>query len=152
MGAAVANGRPIETPITDEQNTMGDHDSRQVLTDLRHSLLRLHKTLLDWERAAYEKVHGRQSGGDLLKLLLDDPQFAWLRPMSQAIVRIDEMLEEDNAPAEREVDDVLASVMALTSLRDAREGQGLRYSEALQDSPDVVVAHRDVAVQLGRRG
>jgi hypothetical protein len=134
---------------------MAHTDSRGLLTDLRHGLLRLHKALLDWERAAYEQLHGRQSGGDLLKLLLDDPHFAWLRPMSQAIVRIDEMLEEPGAPAKADVDDVLANVTALTSPGDGGAGQthqGQRYVDALQASPDVVIAHRDVVATLGRRG
>ena len=39
---------------------------RQLLADLRHALLHLHKTLLDWERAAYDRVHGRTSPGELL--------------------------------------------------------------------------------------
>src|SRR5512146_1589000 len=36
---------------------------RQHLTDIRHALLHLHKTLLDRERAAYERVHGRTPAG-----------------------------------------------------------------------------------------
>ena len=48
----------------------------KLLTDLRKALLRLHKTLLDWERGGYERIHGRQSSNDLLKALLNDPQFA----------------------------------------------------------------------------
>src|SRR6476646_11734757 len=71
---------------------MTDTD-RQFLIDLRKSLLHLHKTLLDWERAAYERLHGRTSPGSLLTALMNDPQFAWLRPLSELIVRIDESLE-----------------------------------------------------------
>jgi hypothetical protein len=121
-------------------------DFRGHLTELRHGLLRLHKTLLDWERSAYEQLHGRQSGGELLKLLLDDPHFAWLRPISQMIVRIDEMLDADAALAEQEVSDVFAGVKELTSPNDSAEGQ--RYVAALQSSPEVVFAHRDVRARL----
>jgi hypothetical protein len=130
---------------------MGERDFRGQLTDLRHGLLRLHKTLLDWERGTYEQVHGRQSGGELLKLLLDDPHFAWLRPMSQTIVRIDEMLDAEALPPAQEIDEVFASVGELTSPGRAGEGSAERYSAALQDSPDVVVAHRDVRAKLGDR-
>jgi len=73
---------------------MKDTD-RQLLIDLRHALLHLHKTLLEWERAAYEKIHGRTSPGNLLTALMNDAQFAWLRPLSELIVRIDESLEID---------------------------------------------------------
>ena len=58
---------------------------RRLLTDLRQALLRLHKTLLDWERTAYDRVHGRTTGHPLLQAILNDPQFAWLRPLSELI-------------------------------------------------------------------
>src|SRR3954466_16130054 len=73
---------------------MKDTD-RQFLIGLRKSLLHLHKTLLEWERAGYERIHGRASPGTLLTALMNDPQFAWLRPLSELIVRIDESLEID---------------------------------------------------------
>ncbi len=71
---------------------MTDTD-RQFLFDLRKSLLHLHKTLLDWERAAYERIHGRVSSSELLKAIVEDPQFGWLRPISELIVRIDETVD-----------------------------------------------------------
>lgn len=68
---------------------------RQLLWNLRRALLDLYKTLLEWECAAYERVHGRASGGELLEVLVADPQFAWLRPVSELIVRIDAALEAE---------------------------------------------------------
>ena len=73
---------------------MTDTD-RQFLFDLRKSLLHLHKTLLDWERAAYERIHGRISSSELLKAIVEDPQFGWLRPISELIVRIDETVDTE---------------------------------------------------------
>jgi len=128
---------------------MAQRDFRGQLTDLRHGLLRLHKTLLDWERGIYEQEHGRQTGGELLKLLLDDPRFAWLRPMSQTIVRIDELLDGDEPLAEPDVNDVFATADGLTS-SEGGAGQGKRYQEALQGSPEAVFAHRDVRATLGQ--
>jgi hypothetical protein len=125
-------------------------ESRQLLTDLRHGLLRLHKALLDWERSTYERTHGRQSGGELLKLLLDNPHFAWLRPMSQMIVRIDEMLEDEAQAPEPEVEEVLAGLKLLTSPGGRTDGHGPRYDAALQSSPEAVLAHRDLAARLKR--
>jgi len=129
---------------------MVERDFRGQLTGLRHGLLRLHKTLLDWERGVYEQEHGRQTGGELLKLLLDDPQFAWLRPMSQTIVRIDELLDADAALAESDVTDVFATANELTSPGDGGAATGQRYQEALQGSPDAVFAHRDVRAILSQ--
>ena len=39
--------------------------------------------------------YGRVSSHDLLQAILNDPQFMWLRPVSELIVRIDEILEHD---------------------------------------------------------
>ena len=64
---------------------------RRLLTELRQALIPLHRTLLEWERAAYERVHGRMGAAEILKVIVSDPQFAWLRPVSELIARIDEV-------------------------------------------------------------
>ena len=115
------------------------------LKELRQALFRLHKTLVDWERSAYERIHGRQSSNALLDALLKDPQFAWLRPISQLIVRIDEMLE-DEIPAEQgDWEAVLAHVRDLSTPNDTGNSYEQRYDTALQECPDAVFAHRDLA-------
>ena len=124
-----------------------NYAERGVLTDLRHALLHLHKTLLDWERAAYERLHGRVVGHNLLQAILNDPQFAWLRPLSELIVRIDEMLESETPDLPGDVEALIAEVRALVSPETAGPF-GQRYREALQEHPDAVMAHRDVAVRL----
>ena len=70
--------------------------ARQRLTELRHALLKLHKTLVDSERVGYEKTIGKiQSPNHFLQLLTTDPWFAWLRPLSQLIVAMDEALDAE---------------------------------------------------------
>jgi hypothetical protein len=118
--------------------------AQKLLADLRLALLRLHKVLLDWERAGYERIHGRQSSGDMLTALLNDPQFAWLRPMSQLIVRIDEILGEKTPPMRNDVEAVVTQVKMLTSPNEAGNTYERRYDMALQEHPDAVFAHRDV--------
>ena len=61
---------------------------RDRLRDLSERLLKLHRVLLDRERVAYETRHGSVAAGDLFRLVLDDPQFAWLRSLSALIARI----------------------------------------------------------------
>src|SRR5436853_3068226 len=85
------------------------------LKDLRHALLHLHKTLLDWERAAYERIHGRVTGNVLLQAIMKDPQFAWLHPMSELIVRIDEMLENEEPDVPSDVTGMLVQARTLVS-------------------------------------
>lgn len=125
--------------------------SPQTLKDLRHALLRLHKTLLDWERIAYERTHGRQTGTDLLDALLKDPQFAWLRQLSQMIVRIDEMLEDEIPPGDGDVEAVLGHVRDLAAPNETGNPYEQRYYAALQESPDAVFAHRDLVALLRRK-
>ena len=118
--------------------------AEKLLGDLRQALLRLHKTLLDWERAGYERIHGRQTSNDLLNALLNDPQFAWLRPISQLIVRIDELLGEKTPPMRNDVDAVVSQVKSLTSPKAEGTIYERRYDTVLQENPDAVFAHRDV--------
>ena len=122
--------------------------AEKLLGDLRRALLRLHKTLLDWERAGYERIHGRQSSNDLLNALLNDSQFAWLRPISQLIVRIDELLGEKTPPMRNDVDAVVSQVKALTSPNAEGNIYERRYDTVLQEHPDAVFAHRDVLTLL----
>lgn len=119
-------------------------EDRRLLDELRHSFLHLHKTMLDWERDAYERVNGRMSPGGLLSVVMNDPQFAWLRPISELIVRIDTAVGQD---APDTVVDVKAIVeQARTTVTpDLGVGAfGERYRAALQESPDAVLAHRAV--------
>ncbi len=72
---------------------------QQRLTELRDGLLRLHKTLLDSERACYERDIARiGSSGEFLKLVLYDPWFAWLHELSEFVVLIDETLDAEEPP------------------------------------------------------
>jgi hypothetical protein len=107
-----------------------------------YALLRLHKALLDDERVAYERVHRRiSSNGAFLQLVLTDAWFAWLRPLSQVIAKIDELSEETEPSAREEIPALLLSVRALLMPTEAGEGFSRQYHDALQRSPDVVLAH-----------
>jgi hypothetical protein len=126
---------------------MSDSPSAALRT-LRDSLLRLHKTLLDWERSGYERTHGRQTSNAMLDALLKDPQFAWLRQLSQLVVRIDEMLEDKIPPGPGDLEAITGHIRDLTVANEAGTPYEQRYHTALQDSPDVVFAHRDVVALL----
>jgi hypothetical protein len=117
---------------------------RQLLFDLRKALLHLHKTLLDWERSAYERVHGRAPAGELLKVIVENPQFAWLRPISELIVRIDETVETEDTDATIDVDALIARAREVVAPAEVGTPNAQRYLAALQDHPDAVFAHRGV--------
>jgi len=117
---------------------------RDRLRELSTRLLRLHRLLLDGERLAYETRHGAVAAGDLFRLVLDDPQFAWLRSLSALIARIDAAIDAEDALGSHDVDAAFREVYRLL-----KGGEGgdfrVKYHEALQRSPDVVMAHAAVS-------
>jgi len=118
---------------------------RQTLMDIRRGLLGLHKALIVAEQVTYERINGRVgSTGKLLQLVLNDPWFTWLHPLSQMVVRIDELLEDDAELTDVEVAHFLTEVRAL--IRPSEQGDGFErsYYEALQREPDVIFAHVEV--------
>ena len=119
------------------------------LDNLFPALLRLHKALLDDERVSYERVHGRiPSNGAFLQLALNDAWFAWLRPLSQSIAKLDELSESDDAASREAIQALLAFVKTLLMPTEEGEGFGRQYHAALQRSPDVVLAHAGVRTLL----
>jgi len=123
---------------------------RQRLTDLRHALLKLHKALVDSERVGYEKTIGQiQSPNHFLQLLTTDPWFAWLRPLSQLIVAMDEALDADEPLTQPTVDALVRQSDRMLVASENDEGFPGHYYQALQRDPDVVLLHAEV-VKLRR--
>jgi len=114
----------------------------QRLNTLRNTLLALHKTLLDSERAVYERDVARiSSANELLKLVLYDPWFAWLHELSEFIVQIDEAMDAKEPPTSSDAERFLEQTWELLSPAENGQGFAKRYFEALQRDPDVVLAH-----------
>ena len=110
----------------------------------RDALLRVHKALLDHERGRYETMYGRVAGsGDFLQLVIHDPAFAWLHPVSELVVQMDELLAADEASAAPEAEALLAQARALVRADEHGETFHREYYRALQESPEVVMAHAD---------
>ena len=128
----------------------GDAAVRQPLQELRDALLDLHKVLIDSERAVYEtKVGPIKSPHHFFQLVSSDPWFAWLRPVSQLIVAMDEALDTDE-PLTRDTVNMLMKESVFLLLPAERGGEfGERYMAALQRDPEVVLAHAKVAKRIG---
>ena len=120
---------------------------RQRLTELREAMLPLHKALLEFERVGYEATFGKiQSPYQFLKLVINDPWFTWLAPMTQLITVMDEMLDAKEEPLTvAAVDAVAERVKTLLVATEGGEGFSRHYDEALQQNPDVVLLHAVVA-------
>ena len=116
----------------------------QTLRDLRRGLLRLHKTLLDQETAAYEAARGSVTRGELLQLVINHEQFAWLHTISELIVRIDEMLSPKEPALEADAQALLTQAQMLLTPSETGDQFQRRYYAALQSEPDAVLAHREV--------
>jgi hypothetical protein len=110
----------------------------------------LHKALLEDSRVSYEKIYNRPSlgGPQLLQLLIHDPWFAWLRPLSALIAQIDfEQEDKKNPMTEESAQALLQQVRSLLTPGDSEEPFARRYRSALQDGPDIVILHAEA---LGR--
>jgi hypothetical protein len=128
-----------------------EHEAiRRPLLELHDALLHLHKVLLESERAVYETDIGPvQSPNHFFQLLTGDPWFAWLRPISQLIVAIDESLDEKDALTNAGVDAVMSQSVFLLIPAESGGEFGARYVAALQRDPRVVLAHAQVAKRIG---
>ncbi|NJO41230.1 MAG: hypothetical protein HC769_16070 [Cyanobacteria bacterium CRU_2_1] len=121
----------------------------QRLREVRSALLRLHKALLESERVVYEQFHGRiQSSGEFFRLVIGHEWFSWLRPISQFIVQIDDVLNAKDPVNLDTVANLLEE--ARTLLQPADDGTSLqkRYYYAIQRDPDVALMHSEVSKLL----
>ena len=127
----------------------GPADLQGRLTGVRGALLRLHKALLESERASYEQTFGKvASPYQFLKLVTEDPWFAWLRPVTQLVAAMDEALDAKEPLTTGGMEDLFSRARKLLVPTEGGEGFSQHYDEALQRDPDVVFAHATVAKLL----
>ena len=118
--------------------------STQFVEELRHSLLDLHKALLDAQRIRYEREHGRIStSGEFLGLVLEHPAFAWLRTLSALIARIDEWIEEQaqQFPSAEELPGMVQALRSLVEAGGTHEVFSKPYWEIVNEEPNVLIEH-----------
>jgi hypothetical protein len=122
----------------------------QQLRDVRRGLLRLHKMLLDQERADYESVHGPVSSGELLQLVINHEQFAWLHSISEFIVKIDEMFDADEPMTVENARVLLGQARTLLMPAESSDDFKQKYHAALQRNPDAIIGHRELTLILSK--
>lgn len=121
----------------------------QRLRQVRLMLLRLHKALLNSERIVYEQFHGRiQSSGEFFQLVIGHDWFSWLRPISQFIIQIDDVLSPKQPATLEQADKLLRE--ARTLLQPAVDGTTLqkRYYRAIQRDPEIALMHAEMTKLL----
>jgi hypothetical protein len=119
--------------------------TRQRLTTLRNGLLKLHKLLMESERAAYElDVAPIKSTGEYLNLVMNDARFSWLRELSQFVVMVDETLAQKDPVSDEEAIRLIVAARALVVPNETGERFALSYWQAMQRDPGTVLAHGEM--------
>lgn len=133
-------------PETTNQPGPEPAGARHRLTALREALLHLHKTLLESERISYEASVGQISSPyQFLHLVTNDPWFAWLTPVTRLVATVDETLDAKTPLTAAGVESLVRQAATLLVATADGEGFSRHYDEALQRSPDVVLAHAAAA-------
>ena len=109
---------------------------------VRREVLALHRELVEVERRDYERAHGRLGPAELLHHLLHDATFAWLKPLTTVIARMDEAEELDEpAEAEEAKKAVIAELRDLLRAREDGNDFQRRYAALLQIEPGLALSH-----------
>ena len=119
--------------------------TREHLHTLRRGLLNLHGAILQVERTRYEREHGRVSANELFHLLTEDEFFGWFRPLSELVVQIDELLDEREQANQMDATTLLREIRSLLNPTEHGEEFGTRYRDILQEGPEIILAHAEVA-------
>ncbi|MGB7488300.1 MAG: hypothetical protein WA901_19060 [Phormidesmis sp.] len=122
------------------------------LQQIRPDLLKLHKALLFSERVVYEQSHGPiANSGEFFRLVTEDDAFSWLRPISQFIVQVDELLDlRKKEKVEPESAAILLEKarLMLKPNKDSLTPLGEKYFQAIQRDPNIALMHADIAEKL----
>jgi len=112
------------------------------LNAAREALLDLHKVLLDYERTRYERSEGAvKSNYHFLQLVIGDPWFAWLRPMSALVVAIDELLTMKAAVPPEDAEFLIERARDLLTPIAGAGGFAGQLHHTLQDAPTLARHH-----------
>ena len=131
--------RTMHTPDTPERAEL-----RAALRELSKALLPLHRALIESARDDYAFAYGKSVGpAQLLRLVTDDPFFAWLKPMTSLIVEIDEMARVDF--------DAAGARAVAARVEQLFEGAfSERYVPLLQRDVDAAIAHAAIRRALAK--
>ncbi len=134
--------RRMHTPDTPERAEL-----RAALRETSKQLITLHRHLISAAKDDFAFATGAMPApAELLRLLTDDPFFAWLRPMTSLIVEIDEMARTDFEP-----EGAHSVGRRLHAMFDATEGDfAAHYVPILQREVDVTIAHAALRGVMGK--
>ena len=123
-------------------------ENKEKLKNARNLLLKLHKSMLDRERELYEGINGPLNATQFLNVLLEDPDFSWLRKFSMLIVEIDEMFAQKDGIEAGMVEANLLKVVELVEMKEDDEYFRAKYQLAIQRDPDSASIHSELKTLL----
>lgn len=123
-------------------------ENKEKLKNARNLLLKLHKSMLDRERELYEGINGPLNATQFLNVLLEDPDFSWLRKFSMLIVEIDEMFAQKDGIEAGMVEANLLKVVELVEMKEDDEYFRAKYQLAIQRDPDSASLHSELKTLL----
>ena len=113
---------------------------KEKLVELSTRLKNLHKQFLDNERNESEKQLGRKiSPYDFFHLLVQDKDFAWLKPFSALMAEIDEFVDTAEKISQNDLDRIKDQVNAI--LHDPGSKIAERYKHYLYHDGEFILYH-----------
>lgn len=125
-----------------------DNSARILADDLSRSLRDFHRALIIAEAGGDTNL---QNPYTFLFSVIGDPRFAWTAKLTQLIVRLDEMVAEDEVISHEHLQPFVKDVAQM--LGQAAGGDAefrLRHLMAIQKEPDVAMATGALRRVLGR--
>lgn len=115
--------------------------------ELSRSLRLLHGALLDAILREHAVVHGRTDDAFAkLRLVREDPLFAWVKPLTDVLVELDEALAADPQESPARLPHAVDAVEKLVTGDDAKFAS--LYRHYLHQEPEVALAHGRVRGEL----
>jgi hypothetical protein len=105
----------------------------QRLRQLRLAILRIHKALLESERGIYEEFHGPIRW------------FSWLRPISQFVVQIDDVVLSKKPVSMEQVNELFNRARVLMQPSEFGTELEKGYFRAIQRDPEIALMHAEVS-------
>jgi hypothetical protein len=118
---------------------------KERLLELRLKILQQHKIMMEFERRDFEAIFGTVNAGELLQLLINHAQFAWLRRMSELVVLVDETLADKEFPmTDQNAEDYIAQARALFDPENPDLEFRERYHAVVEDDPEAFIKHAEI--------
>jgi hypothetical protein len=115
------------------------------LLDLRLKILQQHKIMMEFERREFEALFGKVNAGELLQLLINHAQFAWLRRMSEFVVLVDETMADKEFPmTDKNAEDYIAQARAIFDPENPDLEFRERYQAVVEDDPEAFTKHGEI--------